>query len=152
MTYPSETKNLHHEVELVLAIGTGGAIIGSAVGLDMTRRDLQTQMKERGGPWSIAKDFAESAPVGPIVLGDVPEAGLIELRVDGELRQSGDLSMMMWGPEALVRRLNALCPLAAGDLIFTGTPAGVGAVEVGQTLEAKIVGLPPLTVKIQQAK
>ena len=146
--YPSKTEDLHHEVELVLAIGEGGGVIGSAVGLDMTRRDLQLQMKDRRGPWTIGKDFLDSAPIGPIVLGDPPVSGRIALTVDGVVRQHGDVSLMMHGPEALVSRVNAFCPLQAGDLIFTGTPSGVGSVTPGQVLEATIEGLPPLIVHV----
>jgi len=151
ITYPIETDDLQHEVELVLAIGKGGTIVGSAVGLDMTRRDLQRAMKERRGPWSIAKDFADSAPVGPITLGPPPVQGAIVLRVDGEKRQSGELARMIWGPDALIQRLNRLCPLAAGDLIFTGTPAGVGPVRPGEQMLATVAGLADLRVDVLAA-
>jgi fumarylpyruvate hydrolase len=149
IVYPSETTELHHEVEWVLAIGTGGVVIGSAVGIDMTRRDLQRQMKDRRGPWAVAKDFEDSAPVGPIVLGVVPSRGRISLSVDGELRQCGDLSLMICDATAVVAMLNRLCPLAAGDLIFTGTPAGVGSVRRGQLMEAEIEAVGVLSVRVR---
>ena len=147
--YPSQTDELHFEVEWVLAIGEGGRIIGSTVGLDMTRRDLQRSMKERRGPWAIAKDFADSAPIGRLLLGTIPVDASIRLSVDGELRQSSNIHHMMWGAEALVARVNELCPLAPGDLIFTGTPAGVGPVEAGQKMEAFIEGVGRLTVHVE---
>ena len=148
IVYPGQTKELHYEVEWVLAIGAGGRCVGSTVGLDMTRRDLQRAMKGRRGPWAIAKDFADSAPIGPLRLGGLPKEAAITLQLDGEIRQSSNISHMMWGPDALIERLNALCPLAPGDLIFTGTPAGVGPVEVGQKMVANIEGVCSLTVSV----
>jgi fumarylpyruvate hydrolase len=148
VNYPPDTEALHHEVEMVLALGEGGKVLGAAVGLDMTRRDLQTRMKERRGPWSLAKDFDGAAPIGPIRLGPVPENGEIGLWVDGERRQVANLNEMIWDAEALCKRLSETVQLAAGDLIFTGTPAGVGPVVRGQTLRAEIEGLPTLQVVV----
>lgn len=161
MRYPSLTKNLHHEVELVVAIGRGGRDIpveralehvwGYAVGLDMTRRDLQADMKKQGRPWCIGKGFDESAPIGPLVpaaqAGDVHHAA-IELKVDGHVRQSSRIDRMIWSVAEIVSHASAAWALAPGDLLFTGTPEGVAAVTVGQRLEACVSGLPPLDVRI----
>ena len=161
MAYPTLTANLHHEVELVVAIGVGGQdiaaadapahVFGYAVGLDMTRRDLQNDMKKAGRPWSIGKAFEQSAPIGPIV----PMArsgervrGAITLAVNGVSRQQGDLADLIWSVNETIEQLSRAWTLRAGDLIFTGTPAGVGAVVRGDLLEARIEGLPPLCVKV----
>lgn len=148
MVYPRHCDALHHEVELVLAVGEGGRIIGSAVGLDMTRRAVQRGLKERRGPWTLAKDFHGSAPIGPIRLGMPPKTGSITLAVNEAVRQSGDLSQMLWSPDALLAYLETYDPLSAGDLIFTGTPSGVSAVGVGDVLVAEISGYPKLQVTI----
>ncbi len=162
LAYPSATTNLHHEIELVVAIGTGGTdiatarardhIIGYAVGLDMTRRDLQAAAKEKGQPWDMGKSFPGAAPMTAIhpaaALGH-PRAGFIRLAVDGEQRQNGDLSQMSWGVEELIARLSQLQPLLPGDLIMTGTPAGVGPVRPGQELLGEIQGMEPLKTRIQ---
>lgn len=161
MRYPSLTKNLHHEVELVVAIGRGGRDIpveralehvwGYAVGLDMTRRDLQAEMKKQGRPWCIGKGFDESAPLGALVpaaqAGDVHHAA-IELRVGGQVRQASRIDKMIWNVAEIVSHASAAWTLAPGDLIFTGTPEGVAAVVPGDRLEARIAGLPPLDVRI----
>ena len=159
--YPSLTKNLHHEIELVVAIGTGGRnilaadaakhIYGYAVGLDMTRRDLQGEMKKQGRPWCIGKAFEQSAPIGPIVpaadAGDVAQAE-IWLQVNGADRQRSNVSKLIWNIGETIEHLSAAWELQPGDLIFTGTPEGVAAVVSGDTLVGEITGLPALTVKV----
>ena len=125
MAYPSLTRDLHHEVELVVAIGVGG-IFGHAVGLDMTRRDLQGEMKKQGRPWEIGKSFEQSAPIGPIVpIGGTGalDAGAITLDVNDERRQSGDLKGLIWKVSETLDKLRQAWSLAPGDLVFTGTPA-----------------------------
>ncbi|MGJ7543187.1 fumarylacetoacetate hydrolase family protein [Variovorax sp. LT1R16] len=161
MAYPSLTHNLHHEIELVVAIGTGGKniaaadahkhIFGYAVGLDMTRRDLQGEMKKQGRPWDIGKSFEQSAPIGPIVpvaqAGDAPNAE-IALQVNGTDRQRSTVSKLIWNIAETIEHLSAAWDLQPGDLIFTGTPEGVAAVVKGDTLVGTVAGLPSLTVKI----
>ena len=162
MPYPSLTHNLHHEVELVVAIGVGGSqiaaadaakhIYGYAVGLDMTRRDLQADMKKQGRPWCIAKGFDASAPIGPITpaaqAGDMVQAG-IHLQVNGAERQSSQISKLIWNIAETIEQLSQAWTLQAGDLIFTGTPAGVGAVVRGDTLLALVDGLESLSVRVE---
>ena len=164
IAYPSLTRNLHHEVELVVAIGVGGADIGvaeasrhiwgSAVGLDMTRRDLQNDMKKQGRPWEIGKAFEQSAPIGPIWprtrTGDLT-AGAITLDVNGQRRQTGDLKDLIWRVDETIAELSRAWRLAPGDLIFTGTPAGVGAVAPGERMVARIDGLGELVVQVDPA-
>ncbi len=160
--YPSLTANLHHEVELVVAIGPGGRDIaaadaprhiwGYAVGLDMTRRDLQGEMKKQGRPWCIGKAFDQSAPIGPIVpLAQTGEllAGAITLTVNGQPRQKGDLRELIWSVNETIEQISKAWALQPGDLIFTGTPAGVGAVQRGDVMEGAIAGLPPLRVAVR---
>lgn len=161
MAYPTLTKNLHHEIELVAAIGTGGKnikaadahkhIFGYAVGLDMTRRDLQNDMKKQGRPWDIGKSFEQSAPIGPIVpvaqAGDVEKAE-ISVTVGGVDRQRSNVSKLIWSIGETIEHLSAAWELQPGDLIFTGTPEGVAAVVAGDTLVGEITGLPSLTVKV----
>ena len=161
MPFPSLTGNLHHEIELVVAIGVGGSkisaadayqhIYGYAVGLDMTRRDLQNDMKKQGRPWCIGKGFDASAPIGPITpaahAGSVAEAG-IYLQVNGEDRQRSHISQLIWNIAETIEQLSQAWTLQAGDLIFTGTPAGVGAVVPGDVLVGGIEGLGTLTVQI----
>lgn len=161
MAYPTLTKNLHHEIELVAAIGTGGKnilaadahkhIFGYAVGLDMTRRDLQNDMKKQGRPWDIGKSFEQSAPIGPIVpvaqAGDVEKAE-ISVQVGGTDRQRSNVSKLIWNIAETIEHLSAAWELQPGDLIFTGTPEGVAAVVAGDTLVGEITGLPALTVKV----
>jgi fumarylpyruvate hydrolase len=161
MAYPTLTKNLHHEIELVAAIGTGGRniaaadahkhIYGYAVGLDMTRRDLQNEMKKQGRPWEIGKAFEQSAPIGPIVpvadAGDVEKAE-IALQVNGTDRQRSNVSKLIWSIAETIEHLSAAWELQPGDLIFTGTPEGVAAVVAGDTLVGTVTGLPSLTVRI----
>ncbi len=150
MAYPSLTHDLHHEVELVVAIGVGG-IFGHAIGLDMTRRDLQGEMKKQGRPWEIGKAFEQSAPIGPIVpIGGTGamDAGAITLDVNGQRRQSGDLQELIWKVSETLDKLREAWSLKPGDLVFTGTPAGVGAVSRGDLMVARIAGLPDLRVQV----
>ena len=160
--YPPATANLHHEVELVAAIGTAGAeiapeaardhIYGYAVGIDLTRRDLQQVSKDRRWPWDTAKGFDRSAPCGSIApaarIGH-PEAGTIALAIDGIERQHGTLSDMIWSVPEIVGHLSRLFTLRPGDLIYTGTPAGVGPVSPGERLEARIEGVGTLSVTVE---
>jgi len=159
--YPPLTSNFHYEAELVVAIGKGGRDIpagqaashihGYAVGLDMTRRDLQMKMREAGRPWEIGKAFDFSAPIAPLrTLADVGEihAGAISLEVDGEVRQKSDIAHLIWSVDEVIANLSTLFALQPGDLIFTGTPEGVGAVRPGQTLTVRIDRLPALRVRI----
>jgi fumarylpyruvate hydrolase len=162
MAYPSQTANLHHEIELVVAIGRGGRDIpaaeaaqhvwGYAVGLDMTRRDLQNDMKKQGRPWCIGKAFEQSAPIGPIVpiarSGRLTR-GAITLDVNGVRRQTGDLSELIWSVDEIIEHLSAAWLLQPGDLIYTGTPAGVGAVQRGDVMEGAIEGLGKLRVAVR---
>jgi fumarylpyruvate hydrolase len=162
--YPLATKFLHHEIEMVVAIGARGvklvpddalAIVwGYAVGLDMTRRDLQNEMREKKRPWDIGKSFAEAAPVGPIhpvsAIGHPPK-GRIWLDVNGARRQEGDLADMIWDVAHTIHFLSQYYELLPGDLIFSGTPAGVGAVVPGDRLEGGVEGLGTLSVAIAPA-
>jgi len=161
MPYPSLTRNLHHEIELVVAIGTGGKgilaadahrhIYGYAVGLDMTRRDLQNDMKKQGRPWDIGKAFDHSAPIGPITpaaqAGDVTQAE-IYVQVNGADRQRSNVSKLIWNIGETIEHLSAAWELQPGDLIFTGTPEGVAAVVSGDTLVGEVAGLGKLSVKV----
>ena len=161
MAYPSLTRNLHHEIELVAAIGTGGKdikaadamkhIFGYAVGLDMTRRDLQGEMKKQGRPWEIGKAFEQSAPIGPIIpaaqAGDVEKAA-IWLQVNGQDRQRSNVSKLIWNMAETIEHLSAAWALAPGDLIFTGTPEGVAAVVSGDTLVGGVDGVGELRLRI----
>jgi fumarylpyruvate hydrolase len=159
--YPGATKNLHHEIELVVAILRGGAAIpvaeaqnhiyGYAVGLDLTRRDLQSQAKEARRPWDMSKGFDFSAPLGPIEpatkIGH-PKTGRIALKINGDLRQNGDLSDMIWSVPEVVAALSNYVALAPGDLIFTGTPSGVGPLLRGDVLEGEIDGVGVVRTRI----
>jgi fumarylpyruvate hydrolase len=159
--YPSRTSSLHHEIELVVAIGTGGReipvssalahVYGYAVGLDLTRRDLQFAAREQGRPWDVAKGFDHSAPVSAIrpasEIGHV-ERGAIWLDVNGETRQRANLSEMIWDVPEIVAELSTYFELRPGDLIFTGTPEGVGAVRRGDSLVGGIDGLETLRITI----
>ena len=162
--YPLATKNYHHEIELVAAIGTRGVkltpadaldiVWGYAVGLDMTRRDLQTEMREKKRPWDIGKSFAEAAPIGPLyplqTIGH-PARGKIWVDVNGTRRQQGDLADMIWDVAHTIHFLSQYYELLPGDLIFTGTPAGVGPVVVGDRLDGGIDGLGTLAVSVTSA-
>lgn len=161
MPYPPLTKNLHHEIELVVAIGKGGKninaadafshIYGYAVGLDMTRRDLQGEMKKQGRPWCIGKAFDHSAPMGPITpaeqAGDVVNAELF-VQVNGADRQRSNVNKLIWNIAETIEHLSAAWELQAGDLIFTGTPEGVAAVVPGDTMVGGVTGLGELKVKV----
>jgi fumarylpyruvate hydrolase len=161
--YPTLTGNLHHEIELVVAIGTGGRDIaaadaakhiwGYAIGLDMTRRDLQNEMKKQGRPWCIGKAFDASAPIGPLhpiaKTGELTR-GAITLAVNGVQKQKGDLSELIWNVAETIETLSKAWTLQPGDLIYTGTPAGVGAVVAGDVMEGAIAGLGTLQVRVQQ--
>ena len=162
LPYPSLTQNLHHEIELVVAIGTGGKnikaadahkhIFGYAVGLDMTRRDLQNEMKKQGRPWCIGKAFDQSAPIGPITptaaAGDIATAE-IDLQVNGQERQHSQMSKLIWNIAETIEHLSAAWELQPGDLIYTGTPAGVAAVVPGDTLRGAVTGLETLQVAVK---
>jgi len=162
ITYPSLTKNLHHEIELVVAIGTGGTniraadaekhIYGYAVGLDMTRRDLQNEMKKQGRPWCIGKAFDDSARIGPITLvaraGDIGRAE-ISLQVNGQDRQRSNVSKLIWNIAETIEHLSAAWTLQPGDLIYTGTPEGVAAVVPGDSLLGAIAGLESIRVTVR---
>lgn len=160
--FPPETSNLHHEIELVVAIGTGGAdiaveqalahVYGSAVGLDLTRRDLQNAAKDRGGPWDWGKAFDHSAPIAPIHPGPPPARGRIWLTVDGAARQDADLAEMIWSVPEIVAAVSRSMALAPGDLIFTGTPAGVGPIAAGQTVRGGIAGLTDLALTVGNSR
>jgi fumarylpyruvate hydrolase len=161
MAYPPLTQNLHHEIELVVAIGTGGRNIaaadaprhiwGYAIGLDMTRRDLQGEMKKQGRPWCIGKAFDQSAPIGPLhpkaSTGELLR-GAITLSVNGAQRQKGDLSDLIWSVNETIEVLSQAWTLAPGDLIFSGTPAGVGAVVAGDVMEGSVEGLGTLRLAV----
>jgi fumarylpyruvate hydrolase len=160
LPFPSRTSDLHHEVELVVALSKGGAniaaddanamIFGYAVGIDLTRRDLQADAKKAGRPWDMAKGFDRSAPLGALREGVPPPAAAISLSVDGELRQNGNLQDMMWSVAEIIAALSTYVALAPGDLIFTGTPAGVGPVMRGQTVRGVIAGVEPIEITFEE--
>ncbi len=159
--YPTATANLHHEMELVVAIGRGGAdiqpenalehVYGYAAGLDLTRRDLQDEAKAARRPWDMSKGFDASAPIGEIIPASVvghPAAGRIALTVNGAVRQEGDLAQQIWAVPDVIAVLSRLVALAPGDLIFTGTPDGVAAVVRGDLLEGEIAGVGAVRTRI----
>ena len=147
--YPGMSQDVHHEVELVVALGPGLEIFGHAVGLDMTRRDLQAQAKKLGRPWEVAKGFDQSAPIGPITRSPAPLAsGAITLDVNGARHQTGDIADMIWSVSEIIGELGRLFTLCPGDLIFTGTPSGVGPVKRGDHLHAEIAGVGTLDVDV----
>jgi fumarylpyruvate hydrolase len=162
MPYPTLTTNLHHEVELVVAIGVGGQhilaqdaakhIYGYAVGLDMTRRDLQAAMKAKGRPWCIGKGFDHAAPIGPITPAD-QVAGItqadIALQVNGQERQRSTVAHLIWSVAEVIEQLSQAWTLQPGDLIYTGTPAGVGPVVRGDTLSASVQGLQSINIRVE---
>jgi fumarylpyruvate hydrolase len=162
VAYPSLTKDLHHEIELVACIGKGGKniaaadarqhIFGYAVGLDMTRRDLQGEMKKQGRPWCIGKAFEQSSPIGPITpaqqAGDIENAE-IWLQVNGKDRQRSTVTKLIWNIGEIIEHVSRAWELAPGDLIYTGTPEGVAAVVAGDTLSGGVAGLEPISVRIQ---
>jgi fumarylpyruvate hydrolase len=161
MPYPPATRDLHHEIELMVALAHGGRdipvdraldhVYGYAVALDMTRRDLQGEAKKLGRPWEVGKAFEHAAPCGPVVpaaeIGH-PERGQIRLDVNGERRQDGDLKQMIWKVPEMIRILSTLFTLAPGDLILTGTPAGVGPVQRGDRLHGHVDGVGDLEIAI----
>jgi len=159
--YPSRTANLHHEVELVLALGKGGRnvavdraldlIYGYAVGNDLTRRDLQFESRDKGRPWDTAKAFDRAAPITaitPVAISGHIQKGRIWMTVNGELRQQGDISDLIWSVPEIVAELSTLFELAPGDLIYTGTPAGVGPLKPGDRVEGGVEGLDNLLTLI----
>ena len=161
IAYPPATNNLHHEVELIVALGSGGTnvtvdaanalIFGYAVGLDLTRRDIQARAKEKGHPWDMGKGFDQSAVAGtirPVAQAGFLMRGRIWLKVNGEIRQDGDLAAMLWEVGDIIANLSTLVRLEAGDLIYTGTPAGVGPLLRGDVLEGGVDGVGTLRARI----
>lgn len=160
VSYPVATSDFQFEIELVLAIGKGGAdidateaaahVFGAAVGIDFTRRDLQFKAREVGRPWEPGKAFDHSAPIGAIARlnGTLPSSGAISLEVNGEQRQSGDLGQLIWNCAEIVSQLSRQYRLEPGDLIYTGTPAGVGPVVAGDRIVGHVDGLPELNITI----
>jgi fumarylpyruvate hydrolase len=161
MPYPPQSTQLHHEMELVVALGEGGSNIaeadalahvwGYAAGLDMTRRDLQNAAKKEGKPWDMGKGFDWSAPIGLMVPASKighPSTGLIELKVNGKVRQTSDLSKMIWNVSETIAYLSGLVKLAPGDLIYTGTPENVAAVQRGDLLEGVVEGVGSVRTRI----
>jgi len=159
LPFPMMTSDLHHEVELVVALNRGGAnistadaaatIFGYAVGIDLTRRDLQAEAKKAGRPWDMAKGFDHAAPIGALSRGSPPHSAAIRLSVDGQVRQHGDLNEMIWSVPEIIAGLSAYVALAPGDLIFTGTPAGVGPIRRGESVRGMIDGTPPIDVSFE---
>ncbi len=158
MPYPSMTADLHHEMELVVALQSGGTDIseadamrhvwGYAAGLDMTRRDLQGEAKKAGRPWDMAKGFDHSVPISDLVAAHGVAPGRIELRVNGVVRQSSDVAKLIWSVPETIAYLSKLVRLEAGDLVFTGTPEGVAAVQRGDLLEGTVDGVGSVRVRI----
>lgn len=161
---PPMSRDVHHEVELVVVVGRGGKDIAEAealahvaayaVGLDMTARDLQDRAKQKGHPWSVAKGFDTFAPLGalaPVAAAPDPQALELSLRVNGEVRQAGPTSDMVFPVATLIAYCSRIFTLEPGDLLYTGTPEGVGPVEDGDVLEAAVSGLPPLRVTVRRA-
>lgn len=159
--YPLLTRNLHHEIEMVVALGAGGEnvpveaapslVFGYAVGLDLTRRDIQARAKEKSHPWDMSKGFDQSAVVGvitPVTQCGHPATGRIWLTVNGQLRQQGDLADMMWKVPDIIANLSTMVRLEAGDLIYSGTPAGVGPLLQGDVLAAGVEGVGDLRARI----
>jgi fumarylpyruvate hydrolase len=159
--YPPKTEDVHHEIELVVALKTGGSdipvetaldhVYGYAVGIDMTRRDLQAVAKKAGRPWEVAKAFEHSAPcsaIAPVSEVGHPLSAAITLKINGEQRQAGDLNQMIWKVPETIAYLSSLFVLQPGDLIYTGTPAGVGAVKRGDLLQGNVDGVGTISVKV----
>jgi fumarylpyruvate hydrolase len=159
--YPAKSRDVHHEIELVVALSRGGeniplsdaqtCVFGYAAGLDMTRRDLQGECKKHGRPWEIGKAFEHSAPIGDIVPASRsghPKAGAIWLKVDGKMRQEGNLNQLIWKVPEIISYLSGFFTLKPGDLIMTGTPAGVAAVERGNVLEGHVDGVGDVRTKV----
>ncbi len=165
VAYPANTDSLHHEVELVVLLGRGGRnlapadaltlVFGYAVGVDLTRRDVQSRAKQAGHPWEMSKGFDQSAPLGAVMpAASWSPAGesLIELEVNGHARQQAVLGDMIWPVADLIARLSREVTLHPGDVLFTGTPAGVDALQVGDRVAARIAGLPELVFGVGQAE
>jgi fumarylpyruvate hydrolase len=161
--YPSLTKDMHHEVELVVALKSGGRnikpekaldhVFGYGVGIDLTRRDLQIASRDIKRPWEIGKAFDASAPCGPLQPASKighPSKGRIALKANGKVRQDGDLAQMIWNVPEVIVKLSEMVELAAGDIIMTGTPAGVSATVAGDKIECEVEGIGKLTVTIGQ--
>ena len=159
--YPTKSADVHHELEMVVALGRGGidipveraldSVYGYAVGLDMTRRDLQAEAKKLGRPWEVGKAFESAAPCSEIVPAAAighPTAGAVWLKVNGELRQNGDLAQLIWKVPEMISHLSGLFALKPGDLIFSGTPAGVGAVKRGDRLQGGVDGIGEIAVRV----
>ena len=159
--YPAATGDVHHEIELVVALASGGTriavedalthVYGYAVGIDMTRRDLQAAAKKAGRPWEAAKAFEHAAPcsaVSPAADVGHPVRGAVTLEVNGEMRQSGDLAQLIWKVPEIISHLSGLFTLAGGDLVFTGTPAGVGPVARGDRLRGRVEGVGEIEVEV----
>lgn len=162
VAYPPRTNDFHHEIELVVAIGNAGAnistdqaseyIFGYAVGIDLTRRDLQVEAKNAGKPWDTAKNFDQSAPIGAIhTVAEVghPNAGRIWLNVNGVTRQDANLTEMIWSVAESLAEISTFCALAPGDLIYTGTPAGVGPLSPGDQVTGGIAGIGEISIEIR---
>lgn len=162
IAYPPRTADFHHEIELVAAIGKGGAdigidealehVYGYAVGIDLTRRDLQAQAKQTGGPWDAAKNFDGSAPVSaivPVAACGHPDTGRIWLAVNGETRQDANLDELIWSVAECIAELSSYSRLAPGDLVFTGTPAGVGPLRCGDAVTGGVAGVADIALMIQ---
>ena len=160
LAFPPRTADLHHEVELVVALHGRGAnvgvaeapsmIFGYAVGIDLTRRDLQSEAKKAGQPWDMAKGFDHSAPTGPLALGIPPASGSISLSIAGEERQRGDLKDMIWSVAEVIAALSTYVEVAPGDLIFTGTPAGVGPIKRGDSVRGVIAGIESVEITFRE--
>jgi len=146
LPFPSATANLHHEIELVVALGEGARVFGFAAGIDLTRRDLQAAAKEARQPWDMAKGFDRSAPLGALTRGQPPASGAIALAVNGETRQASDLARMIWSVPEILAALAGYVALAPGDLIFTGTPAGVGPLVRGDRVRGSVAGCEPVEI------
>jgi len=149
--YPPRTADLHHEIELVVALGENAEIYGYAVGIDLTRRDLQAAAKARSRPWTLAKGFDQASPISAIRRASEishPRRGRIWLAVDGDLRQEGDLADMTWNVEELLAELATYVTLQAGDLVFTGTPSGVGPIVRGAAITGGVEGVGEIAVRI----
>lgn len=161
VSYPSHSMDVHHELEMVVALANGGVdisvdkamglVYGYSIGVDMTRRDLQAEAKDKRRPWEAGKTFAQAAPLADLLpiseTGEI-NAAEIQLVINGEVRQQGNVNQMIWKVSEIISRLSGMFLLQAGDLIFTGTPAGVGPVEIGDEVNATLTGLPELNFKV----
>ena len=161
VSYPSHSMDVHHELEMVVALANGGVdisldkamglVYGYSIGVDMTRRDLQAEAKDKRRPWEAGKTFAQAAPLADLLpiseTGEI-NAAEIQLVINGAVRQQGNVNQMIWKVAEIISRLSEMFLLQAGDLIFTGTPAGVGPVEIGDEVNATLTGLPELNFKV----